>query len=236
MSYIKKMEKRGYGASTRMMHFRVLKRGFEIANALDTTIQWTFGKRAPSELAVQSVPWEESKIAFSVDEMKAMIVVAKNGQLPPSYTALVALSTTYGLRRCEMADLAPDDLNLKTKKLRVYTRHGSRIKEHLIPDEIVNFLAEYQPIRSEFKLSQMFHDIEDACGLPKRYGTGWHAPRRGLVNALVDTGVDKLYIYSYMRWKLATSFGMLGTYFSVPDEKVDEAVLKVHPFLSLWKS
>ena len=244
VNYIKNLEKQGYSPGTRRTHFRVLKRGFEIAHKLDPEIEWTFGKRVPSEVAIADVPWEKTKIAFTSGEIKALIDTAREGKLGKaekqlripigSLSALVALSTTYGLRRIEMADLDSDALNLETKRLRVFTRHGSRIREHLIPDAIIPYLKHYQPLRSEFKLSQVFHEIEKESGLPERYGTGWHSNRRGLVNTLVDTGLDKMLIYDFMRWKLSVQFGMLGTYFTEAPESVDQKVFEKHPFLDFW--
>jgi len=234
VKYIKHLEKGGYSPGTRKMHFRVLKRAFEIANKLESTIEWTFGKRVPAEVAIADVPWEQNKIAFSRDEIKAVIQVAREAKLNGAAAALVALSTTYGLRRVEMADLDSDALNLKTKRLRVFTRHGSRIREHLIPDAIISYLKHYEPLRSEFKLSQLFHEIERASGLPKRYGTGWHSIRRSLVNALVGAGLDKLAIYNFMRWELKVQFGMLGTYFTETPELVDRKIFEKHPFLEFW--
>ena len=246
VNYITKMAQKGYAPGTNRLHFRVLKRAFEIAAKIDPTIEWPFSKRAPAEIdtALADIPWQENKIAFSSDDVKQLIDAVKEGKLSGVgegklggvANALVALSTTYGLRRIEMADLDSDSLNLKTKRLRVLTKHGSRLREHIIPDEIIPYLKDYRPLRSEFKLSEVFHDIERASGVPERYGTGWHSIRRSVVNALVNTGLDKLYIYSYMRWKLSMSFGMLGTYFSVPDLEVDEAVQKLLPYLKFWES
>lgn len=236
VNYITKMAQKGYAPGTNRLHFRVLKRAFEIAAKIDPEIEWPFSKRAPAEIdtALADIPWQENKIAFSSDDVKQLIDAAKQDKLNGNSIALVALSTTYGLRRIEMADLDSDSLNLKTKRLRVFTKHGSRLREHIIPDEIIPYLKDYRPLQSEFKLSEVFHDIERASGVPERYGTGWHSIRRSVVNALVNTGLDKLYIYSYMRWKLSMSFGMLGTYFSVPDLEVDEAVQKLLPYLKFW--
>lgn len=249
VNYITKMAEKGYGPGTVRLHFRVLKRSFEIASKIEPGIEWPFSKRPPAEIenVMTSIPWQENenKIAFSADDIKQMIDAAKQGfpnmrderedNLKGISVALVALSTTYGLRRIEMADLDSDVLNLKTKRLRVFTKHGSRLREHIIPGEIIEYLKGYRPLYSEFKLSQILHDIEKASGLPERYGTGWHSIRRSVVNALVNTGLDKLYIYSFLRWKLSMSFGMLGTYFTVPDEKVDEVVLQSHPYLKFWE-
>jgi len=248
VNYIKKLAKDRYSPGTSKLHYRILKRGFDIAGKIDPSIEWPFSKRAPAEIEMlmTDIPWEESenKIAFSADEIKQMIDAAKQGKLDniSPGVALVALSTTYGLRRIEMADLDPDLLNLKTKRLRVLTKHGSRLREHIIPDQIIPYLEDYWPLRSEFKLSEIFHDIERASGLPERYGTGWHCIRRGLVNSLVTVKLDVpeqqalLYIYDYLRWKKSMTFGMLGTYFTEDFRVVDRAILEAHPFLSYWEN
>jgi len=246
VNYIKKLAKDGYSPGTNKLHYRVLKRGFEIAGKLDSSIEWPFSKRAPAEIEtlMASIPWEESenKIAFSAEEIKQLVDAAKEDKLGGAATALVALSTTYGLRRIEMADLDSESLNLKTKRLRVFTKHGSKLREHIIPDEIIDYLRDYRPLRSEFKLSEIFHDIERASGLPERYGTGWHSIRRGLVNNLIGVELDMpvqkalVYIYDFMRWKKSISFQMIGTYFTEKPEIVDEAILKAHPFLKFWNN
>jgi len=251
VNYITKLAKEGYAPGTCRLHFRILKRAFEIAGKLEPEIEWSFSKRAPAEIetAMASVPWQEqeNKIAFSAEDIKQMIDAAKDGkfkqleELEGVATSLVALSTTYGLRRIEMADLDSDALNLKTKRLRVLTKHGSKLREHIIPDEIIEYLKGYRPLYSEFKLSEIFHDIERASGLPERYGTGWHCIRRGLLNNLIKVNLDigsqqaLLYIYDFMRWKKSMTFGMIGTYFTEKPEIVDMAILKAHPFLEHWK-
>ncbi len=246
VNYITKMAKDRYAPGTVRLHFRVLKRTFELASKIEPGIEWPFSKRPPAEIetVMTSIPWQENenKVAFSADDIKQLIDAAKNGKLNGVSTALVALSTTYGLRRIEMADLDSDALNLKTKRLRVLTKHGSRLREHVIPDEIIPYLKDYQALRSEFKLSEIFHDIEKASGVPERYGTGWHCIRRGLVNNLIKVELDVpekqglLYIYSFMRWKLSMTFGMLGTYFTEDPRVVDEVILKAHPFLGYWSN
>jgi len=249
VNYITKLAKEGYAPGTCRLHFRILKRAFEIAGKLETEIEWSFSKRAPAEIetALADIPWQENKIAFSAEDIKQMIDAAKDGkfkqleELEGVATSLVALSTTYGLRRIEMADLDSDALNLKTKRLRVLTKHGSKLREHIIPDEIIEYLKGYRPLYSEFKLSEIFHEIEKASGLSERYGTGWHCIRRGLLNNLIKVKLDApeqqalLYIYDYMRWKKSMPFGMIGTYFTESFKVVDEAILKVHPFLDFWK-
>jgi len=254
VNYITKMAEKRYMPGTLRLHFRVLKWAFGKASKIETGIEWPFSKKPPTEIEtlMADIPWQESenKIAFSADDIKQMIDAAKQGfpnmcekedNLKGISVALVALSTTYGLRRVELFNFDSETLNLKTKRLRVFTKHGSRLREHIIPDEIIPYLKDYQPFQSEFKESQIFHDIERASGLPERYGTGWHCIRRGLVNNLVKVNLEVpeqqalVYIYDYMRWKKTVAFGMIGTYFTEKPEIVDMAILKAHPFLEYWK-
>jgi len=248
VSYIKKMEKQGYAAGTRAMHFRVLKRGFEIAKKFDLTIDWPFYKRAPAELPVSVAEWDVQAPSIPVAELKTIIDGAKDNKLPPDWAALVAVSSIYGLRRIEMVELMPEFLDLKARTLRIITAKHGRSREHLIPEEIEPYLASYPFGKySEFKLSGVYHEIRLGVGLPVVYGTGFHCFRRTLDTALSYIFPEPV-VEEFLRWK-KSSMRMARRYWTPPEgssEKIifglepfptfgGELVYGKHPFLSLWK-
>jgi integrase len=247
VKYIKNMERKHYAAATRAMHYRVLKRIFDMAHKLDSTVEWSFAKRAPSELPIQVADWDVKAPAIPIEELKTIIDGAKDSKLPSEWTALVAVSSIYGLRRIEMMELSPDSIDLSKGVLRVVTAKHGRLRAHLIPEEIKPYLEDYPFGKySEYQLSQVYHDIRDSVGLPRAYGTGWHSCRRALDSQL-------LFIFPYpvvrtfLRWK-KSSMDMPMRYWSPPEGEVDEIVFGLrpfvnytgelvygkHPFLKLW--
>jgi len=248
VSYIKKLEKGGYAAGTRAMHYRVLKRGFEVAHRLDNSIEWPFYKRAPGGLPVDVAEWDVEAPAISVDDLKVTIEGAKSGKLPADLAAVVALSSIYGLRRIELVELEPEFLDVDKGILRVITAKHGRAREHLIPEEIKPFLSAYPFGKySDFKLSQAYHEISEAVGLPVVRGEGFHSWRRTLTTSLLFIFPEPV-VEDFMRWK-RQSMRMTRRYWSPPHEDVEkiifglksfptysgEMVYSKHPFLDFWK-
>ena len=249
VKYIKDLDRRGYAAGTRVWHYRILKRGFEIAHKLNPEIEWSFGKRAPSELPVDVAEWDIKALPIPVEELKIMIDGAKDNKLPAEWGALIAASSIYGLRRIELVELMPEFLDLNNGILRVITAKHGRSREHLIPEGIKPYLSHYPFGKySDFKLSRLYHEIREAVGLPVVYGSGFHSVRR-----LLDTQL--LYIFPYpvvrtfLRWKKSRT-DMVMHYWTPPsDRAVENIVFGVepfptysgemvygrHPFLEFWR-
>jgi len=228
VKYIQHLEREGYAASTRKQQFVVIKRIFDFAK-----VEWPFGKRVPADVPTAVPDWEVVKVVFTLDEVAAMVAAARNN---PQWAALLCVSTVYGLRRVEIMNIQPEDIDLKRGLLRIMTRHGGQLREHAIHPHLVPHLEAYPcGLYSDNMLSSIFHQIEVAAGMEKKEGSGWHGIRRTLLGELVNAGLPLPLIYSFMRWKLSVQFGMLGTYYNVSPAEVDEKVFEAHPFLEMWK-
>ncbi len=250
VNYIKKLEKEGYAAGTRAMQFRVLKRGFEIAHRIDNSIEWPFYKRAPAELPIDVAEWDVKAPVIPIEELKVTIEGAKNSKVPPDLSSLVAVSTIYGLRRIEMIELVPEFLDLDKGTLRVVTAKHGRAREHLIPDEIKPYLSAYPFGKyTEFKLSQVYHEIKKTVGLPSVYGEGFHSVRRALTTALSYIFPEPI-VEDFMRWRKPKTMRMVRHYWTPPSSQVvekivfglepfptygGELVYGKHPFLDFWR-
>jgi len=239
VGYIQKLDREGYAAGTRKLHYNILKRIFAING-----VEWPFGKRPPSELPVEVAEWDVERIPIKPAEVCAMIVVAKP---QPAWAAILALSTTYGIRRVELLDLRPECLLPGIIRIRT-AKHG-RQREHLIPSPIQPYLNNYPFGQfTEYKLSELFHKIRRQANLPKLEGGGWHSIRRTLDTIfLVQERLPLPIVQSFMRWKKSSrempllyacpeilGEGGDGNEAASPID-VDRQVFAVHPFLKLWE-
>lgn len=162
----------------------------------------------------------------------------------------LALSTTYGLRRVEMVGLTESDVRLKDKTIHIATAKHGRERTHLIPDEIIPCLREYDFSRqmSEFGLFTLWYRIENKIKLSHTDQVGWHSIRRSL-NTLLLRRLPESTVMSFLRWKQRTSSHMPFRYSAIKfvgEEgettevvgealDVDNEVFKVHPFLEYWR-
>jgi hypothetical protein len=168
-----------------------------------------------------------------------MVAAAREGRLEPAETAFVALSTTYGVRREELARVTAQDINLDAQyrngTIFINTCKGGTARLHQIPGEIMPFVAKYPFDRtySLVQLSQMYHRIEYKSGVDYRPGTGWHSPRRALDTMLMDY-LPLPAVRLFLRWKIKGSPDMAIRYYSKELEENDREVFAVHPFLPLW--
>jgi len=243
VGYIRKLERGGYAAGTRRLHFGVLKRAFQLAG-----VEWPFGRKPPAELPVSVAEWDVKAPPIALADLKLIINGAKDGAFPRDWTALIGLSSIYGLRRIELMELAPECMNLDNGTLRVVTAKHGRAREHLIPEVLKPYLTDY-PFRkySEFKLTQGYHLMREAVGLPYAYGEGFHGVRRTLVTALLYIFPEPI-VSDFMRWK-KSSMSMVRHYWTPSSPQVvertvfglepfpaygGELVYGKHPFLEFW--
>jgi integrase len=219
--------------------FRVIRRLFAV-----NKIDWVY-RQGEAPLIKQR---DEYRPQLSIESIGAIIIAAKNGKLFPHEQCFVALSTTYGLRRTEMANLRLDDINLKTRALFIATVKFGRERYHLIPPEIMPYIEQHD-FNEHYALATLnviFKHILLKCKI-RLPNVGWHSIRRALYDSGVKNGIDALAMRAFMRWKGATGelamparyYGNvvvgLGTTTPVLNEaKGDEDVFEKHPFLPFW--
>jgi len=229
VKYIQKLERDGYAPGTRKTHYRIIKRGFEFVE-----VPWPFGKRPPSELPIEVAEWDVERIPIAVEDVEAMVTGAKNGTLSPAQVALLCASTVYGLRRIELVELSSELLDLENGRLRIVTAKHGRSREHLIPEMIKLYLKSYPFGKyNEFGLSQAFHQIRQAVGLPRVEGMGWHSIRRTIDTLLLNV-LPLPVVRDYLRWKKSSMEMALVYWTPLSVEEIDKQVFEVHPFLPFW--
>ena len=153
--------------------------------------------------------------------------------LSPWELSVLALSTTYGLRREELCTA-----EVGVGKVKIHTAKGGRVVEHLIPAELKPYLGAYRGAGVHY-LTYVFHRIIGKVGisLPSK-AFGWHSIRRALVTELVAREVSLLNIIRFMRWSDSTlkrELSMVSIYAIRNQEEVDRVVFAAHPFLSAWR-
>jgi len=185
--------------SYKRFSYYILKRLFAANN-------WRWDIKKPPELADISPP------VLDFDTV-SYLIQAKD-LLDERERAYLALSTTYGFRRAELARLSKENFN---HHLVVATVKKGRVRIHSIPREIKDVVLSYpfHPIDESWLsriFQRMFRDVE----LDRQPGYGW-----------------------FMGWKvMPTGLGvsrMLGVYVRPPEEDIDKKVFESHPFLPLWR-
>lgn len=192
-------------------------------------LEWPMGKRGAPEVKEANVVAP----ALSVEDISKMIRAAKETRLQPAEAACVALSTTFGLRREELARIGPDDI--KDGTIFINTVKGGMTRIHQIPQLIIPFITGYDftQVFSLYGLSSMYCRIENKSGVEHQYGGGWHSPRRTLDTLLMDR-LPLVAVRLFLRWKIKSSTEMAFHYYSKDLGLNDSEVFAVHPFLPLW--
>jgi len=170
-------------------------------------------------------PWFRKEEVFS-------IITKAREVCNPQELAMLAISTIYGCRRSELADIRKDDLDFEAKTITIYARKGGRVATQLLPDEIIPYVQSYSfPHLSLSETSLIFKRIMDKAFEP-RQGYGWHSLRRSVATELKNAGVDGGDIYSFLRWSTGS---ILGTYIQTEPKQNKEKIFPHHPFLPYWR-
>lgn len=165
---------------------------------------------------------------FDDEEIEALIKSAKD--LGGLYVTTMALSTTYGLRRVEIANLKAADFNPEKRTLFIHTAKHGRPATHAVPDQIFKYIQLPDKMPGVVTMSRMFNQVARKANIRKDR-SGWHSIRRSVVTGLRINGVTGDDVRCFMRW---AEGGMLAIYhFRSPKE--DFAVFKNHPFLPYWE-
>lgn len=180
-------------------------------------------------------PDEIRRTILSKQTIGSMITLGKQGLLKDIELCYLALSTTYGLRRVEMVRLKPTSFR-DEHQLVVDTAKGGSKTAHLIPPQIAPYLTCFRHYEAD-SLTHMFHRIAKKCGLDTGAGYGYHSVRRSLATELILSEASALNVLRFMRWSDASTrgeFGMLAIYAKKDQERIDEDIFKIHPFLPYW--
>jgi integrase len=243
--YMDSLRTQGRSPGTINFAFRVLRRLF-VVNGLP----WEYRRGEAPAISER----DEYRPQLSTDIIEVMVSTAKSGRLYPDESCFLALSTTYGLRREELVNLVPEDVDLSNGSIFIGTIKMGRQRYHKIPPEIIIPYLENHDFSRVYGLStmsQMFKKILDKSGLGalKSQRLGWHTIRRALLDGLVNNGVNILAARSFLRWKSATGdmamparyygnvvIGLEGSSPVLEEAKGDEEIFELHPFLGFWSS
>lgn len=185
------------------------------------------------EVDLPRLKFEEGEIERRVIPREAVekMVESAEGEL----RAYLALSTTWGFRRVELAEITTE--SFQDGKIVVKSAKGGELRVHKIPEGL-EWLAEHpfepKPLST---LSALFKRALLKAGFPLEdyRGYGWHSIRSALVTGLVQAGLDPVTIFKFMGWKGGrTRLALPIIYTRMEGEEIDERVYKSHPFLPLW--
>lgn len=194
---------------------------------------------------------ERTVFAPVLDEaVIAEMIEAAKTKLTARMAFYVAISTTYGCRRIELAQIDRTAIDLKNRLIYIETKKSGRERFHVIPDEIFPCIqAGYKVVKpmNTKTMDRMWHRIENAIKFPHVKDVGWHSIRRALDKSLLEAGLPVTTVMDFLRWKRSehnmpvrysvgtvigrnTSDQDLG----MKDRAVDEAIFRVHPYLKYW--
>ncbi len=189
------------------------------------------------ELSLKRInPDEIRRPILSKEAIGRMIILGRQHLLSDTEFCYLALATTYGLRRAELARLNSTSF-LNGSQLVVNTAKGGSKTTHIIPSQIAPYLASFRHYESD-SLTRVFHRIAQKSGLNIGAGYGWHSIRRSLATELILSDASALNVLRFMRWSEVSTrggFGMLTIYAKKDQERVDTDILKLHPFLPYWE-
>lgn len=244
VKYAERLRRRKRKAGTINFAFRVVRRLFVVNG-----IEWPFLRGEAPPIGQR----DEYKPALDPELIRIMIDKAKSGKLATDEAAFLALSTTYGLRREEMLDLKPEDVDLTNNMIFIATIKHGRQRYHLVPQEIKKYLEahDFNTRYSLTGMAQVFWRIVNNSGLEqlKEHRLGWHSIRRTVLSVLHTAGLDPFSVHQYLRWKggaegdlamdaryHATSFiGLQGTRVVALEAEGDKEIFARHPLLAMWR-
>ena len=223
-NYIEKQRKRGVSQS----HINYIIRGPVGA------IFRAHGLRIPVKLPRFAGPQIDltSRVSFSPEDVVKIInTCLESGNI--QWQAVLALSTTFGLRAGELLQLRKDDVKPNKKTVMIYTLKYGTPREHLIPPQIYPYLVvySYPPISKE-QLYEVFNQVSNAAGLERVPRKVYHAIRHSVYTGIRLNGVEEGVAMEFMRWRLK---GMSGVYFTPQAFHIDNIVYPKHPFLKYWE-
>jgi len=242
--HLNTLRRKGRKPGTVNFAFRVIRRLF-IVNG----IEWEYRRGEAPSIGQR----DEYRPQLSTDIIRVMAESAISDKLPADESCFLACSTIYGLRREEMVDLKPDDVDLANNAIYVSTVKHGRQRYHQVPPEIKPYLAahDFSKRYSLTAMSQLFWMIVNNSGLEglKSQRLGWHSIRRAVLDGLIDNGVNAFAARAFLRWKGSSSAEMAmperyygnvvvnlnGSTPLLEEAAGDEEIFQKHPFIPLWR-
>lgn len=247
--WISAEEEQGYAPNTIRQELGVIRRLF-----LTNTVVWPLKRGEGVIVGERDVDAKR----FSIPDVSRLITASFDPVLSDVHRAYLAMSTTYGLRRVEVATLGAGSFEFSDRPgaSRVYVetaKHG-RQKYHLIPDVLLPVLQAHSwQVRSTSYVTKRFLDILAVAGLkgdPRVADAGWHAIRRSLDRALMGSPLlQEWEVIAFLRWKRSSTL-MSRTYAmtreidlgnagapagaDVEDAAIDNKAFSVNPWLPVW--
>jgi len=224
--YINHLRGKGFSSSTINTCWFALKLLFEAED-----IPWDMRRRDKPKLESN----EFNVPVMPVEDIRKLIgYVRKRGVLDEK--VIIALSTTYGLRRAEIAGIRNEDIDEDTLFIRT-KKHG-RQRMHLVPEEI-RFIADFDfgKMPATSTLSFKFNSLCKRAGIKREYRQGFHSIRHSLNIELAGTGIPPLRIADFMRWE-RKDLGELPRYSRAKRsgfKQIDREIFSQHPFLPEWR-
>jgi len=241
-AYLRDLQAAGYADGTVDRHRRVLQAFF----------RWA-GVRAPQAPGWTYDPETARRPALSAEAIAGLIAAARAGQLTRRQAALLAISTTYGLRAQELAAIRADDFDWEAPSFYVRTAKHGRRRRHWLPPAIAPWCLVAWPRTTAPAVDRVFAACWAAAfGTPHPPGVAWHSIRRALVRDLEQAGVPDRAVIAFLRWRsgadratrLAALYGRptetVGPAGAVPvvaaeaTPEADAAVWARHPYLRWW--
>ena len=241
--YLQRLRRQNRKPGTINFAFRVVRRLFTVNG-----LEWEYRRGEAPPIGQR----DEYRPQLSADLIRVMIAAAISGKLHEDESCFLASSTVYGLRREEMIDLKPEDVDLANSAIYVSTVKHGRQRYHLVPPEIKPYLTahDFSKRYSLSGMSQLFWRVvnnSDLGGL-KSQRLGWHSIRRAVLDGLIDNGVNPFAARSFLRWKgVAGELAMPARYYgnvvinlngSTPlleEAAGDDEIFQKHPFLLMWR-
>lgn len=175
---------------------------------------------------------QEGGVVLDEEDIRVLIASVKDHPAEGWQRALVFLSTVYGFRRMELAEILAEGITLPI--IDVQTKKGGRRRHHTVPQEFWRFLTFPSHAVNRNKLHREFQAIMERLFGVLEDGVGTHAVRRSLVTGLLDNGATIEQVIVWMGWSRHRGPIAL-TYYRPEERNVDAFILERHPFLQYWR-
>lgn len=188
--------------------------------------------------------------ALAPDVVEQLIRAAP--QLSKAECFYLAMVTTWGCRREELARIRDTHYTDETFTLYLAKKRRPEPKVHLIPDVLKSIFQSYRPaVNTTGGMRGLFDRVCKKAGYQKSPGESFHSIRRTLRTVLewklAEQRLPLSLIADYQGWASTTkglAYGgsaMLGIYahheaLSSDPFALDKIIYSVHPWLPLWKA